>query len=239
MVVDGTVQDMTDGHPLFAFAFRSGRRRPLHDLEEFDVVTNDVDFVWVHLDLRDAAAQAWLRGRPWPPGVIETVVAPIQRGRLFIKPDMIYGHLRDFRDEPIGVTLQAGSLCVVISQRSIVTGRRLPLRSMAEVLRRLDAGTALPTSPFGLITEFLKALNDIGEGLLQEASERLSVIGSKVLRRQGAQHRDDILEIRRDSIQVARDIALVREWTAIRAFILVPPVTSSEQRLAYPNSSFD
>ncbi len=33
--------------------------------------------------------------------------------------------------------------------------------------------------------------------------------------------------------------ALVREWTAIRAFILVPPVTSSEQRLAYPNSSFD
>jgi hypothetical protein len=33
--------------------------------------------------------------------------------------------------------------------------------------------------------------------------------------------------------------ALVREWTAIRAFILVPPVTSSERRLAYPNLSFD
>src|ERR1700728_1921683 len=33
--------------------------------------------------------------------------------------------------------------------------------------------------------------------------------------------------------------ALVREWTAIRAFILVPPVTSSERRPAYPNLSFD
>jgi hypothetical protein len=37
----------------------------------------------------------------------------------------------------------------------------------------------------------------------------------------------------------AAQSALVREWTAIRAFIFVPPVTSSEQRLAYPNLSFD
>ena len=141
---DGVVQGMTDGHPLFAFAFRGGRRRPLRDLEEFDVATSDVDFMWVHLDLRDAAAQAWLRGRPWPRDVIETVAAPIQRGRLFVKPDMIYGHLRDFRDEPAAAILQADSLCVVISHRSIVTGRRLPLRSMAEVQRRLDAGIACP-----------------------------------------------------------------------------------------------
>src|SRR2546423_1407171 len=63
-----------------------------------------------HLDLSDAAAQAWLRRRPWPPDVVEMVAAPIQRGRLFIAPDRAYGHLRDFRDEPDAVTLQAGSL---------------------------------------------------------------------------------------------------------------------------------
>lgn len=38
---------------------------------------------------------------------------------------------------------------------------------------------------------------------------------------------------------VSLEGALVREWTAIRAFILAPPVTSSERRLAYPNLSFD
>jgi hypothetical protein len=38
---------------------------------------------------------------------------------------------------------------------------------------------------------------------------------------------------------VPRPPALVREWTAILAVILVPPVTSSERRLAYPNLSFD
>jgi hypothetical protein len=103
---------MTDDYPLFAFAFHGGRGRALRDYEEFDVATSDGDFMWVHLDLRDAAAQAWLRARPWPPDVIETVAAPIQRGRLFIKPDMIYGHLRDFRDETAAATLQAGSLCV-------------------------------------------------------------------------------------------------------------------------------
>lgn len=210
MQVHGAVQGMTDDHPLFAFAFRSKRGRPLRHLEELDVATSDVDFMWVHLDLRDAAAQAWLRTRSWPPDVIETVAAPIQRGRLFINPDMIYGHLRDFRDQTAAVTLQAGSLCVVASHRLMVTGRRLPLLSIEEVRRRVDAGIALPGSPFGLITEFFKALNDIGEGLLQVASDRLSAIESTVLRREGARHRDDILEIRRDSIQVARDMAYKR-----------------------------
>jgi Mg2+ and Co2+ transporter CorA len=143
---------MTDGSPLFAFAFRGGRGRALRELEDYDVTTSDVDFMWVHLDLRDVAAQAWLRARPWPPDVIETVAAPIQRGRLFIKPDMIYGHLRDFRDETAAATLQAGSLCVVASHRFIVTGRRLPLLSIEEVRRRIDAGTALPRSPPGSST---------------------------------------------------------------------------------------
>jgi len=80
-----------------------------------------------HLDLSDAAAQAWLRRRPWPPDVVEMVAAPIQRGRLFIAPDRAYGHLRDFRDEPDAVTLQAGSLCVVASRTLLVTGLRIPL----------------------------------------------------------------------------------------------------------------
>jgi zinc transporter len=209
MKAEAGVRQMIDGL-LFGFAFRGGRGRALRDLEEFDVAASDVDFMWVHLDLRDVAAQAWLRGRPWPPDVIETVAAPIQRGRLFITPDMIYGHLRDFRDEPGAATLQPGSLCVVASHRLIVTGRRLPLLSIEEVRRQVDAGTALPASPFGLITEFFKALNDIGEGMLQEANERLSAIGSKVLKREGSQYRGDILEIRRGSIQVARDMAYKR-----------------------------
>jgi hypothetical protein len=54
---------MSDGRPLFAFAFRAGVGRVLRDFAEADAAGNG-DFVWVHLDLRDAGAQAWLRGRP-------------------------------------------------------------------------------------------------------------------------------------------------------------------------------
>ena len=164
----------------------------------------------MHLDLRDATAQAWLSRRPWPRDVVETVAAPIQWGRLFITPDLIYGHLRDFRDEPGAGTLQAGSLCVVATRTLLVTGRRIPLLSVKELLRRVEAHTVLPASPCGLITEFFRALNDIGEGLLQQASERLSAMESKVLKRDGAGYREDILEMRRDSIRVARDMAYKR-----------------------------
>src|SRR5271167_2740082 len=106
---------MSDGRPLFAFAFRGGLGQTLRDLAEADAAAGKADFVWVHLDLRDAAAQAWLSGGPWPADVAETVAAPVQRGRLFITPDLVYGHLRDFRDGPDAATLEAGSLCVVAS----------------------------------------------------------------------------------------------------------------------------
>jgi zinc transporter len=164
----------------------------------------------VRLDLREVGTQACLRPRPWPPKIIEMLVAPLQRRRLFTTPDLIYGHLRDFRDEPGAITLQGGSLCIALSRTLIVPGRRIPLLSVNELRRRVEAQTALPASPFGLVTEFFKALNDTGEGLLQHASERLSTMGSMVLRRDGARHRDDILEMRRESIQVARDMTYKR-----------------------------
>ena len=196
--------------PLFAFAFHSGLGQSLPNLAEVDVTTGNPDFVWVHLDLGDPAAQAWLRRRPWPPDIVETVAAPIQLGRLFMAPDMVYGHLRDFRDEPDAVTLQAGSLCVVASRKLLVTGRRIPLRSVEEMRRRVEARTILPESPFGLITEFFRALNDIGEGLLQEATERLGAMELQVLKRRIAGSREEILEMRRESIRVARDMAYKR-----------------------------
>jgi zinc transporter len=118
--------------------------------------------------------------------------------------------LRDFRDEPGAGTLEAGSLCVVATRTLLVTGRRISLLSVKEVLRRVEAHTVLPASPCGLITEFFRALNDIGESLLQQASERRSAMESKVLKRDGAGYREDILEMRRDSIRVARDMAYKR-----------------------------
>ena len=204
------MQSVSDSRPVFAFAFRNGLGRALRDLAEAEVATGNADFVWVHLDLSDAAAQSWLSRCPWPPDVIEIVAAPIQRGRLFIASDLVYGHLRDFRDESDTVTLQAGSLSVVASRMLLVTGRRIPLRSVEELRRRVEARTIRPESAFGLITEFLRALNDIGEGLLQEATERLATTESMVLKRKGTGHREEILEMRRDSIQVARDMAYKR-----------------------------
>jgi len=215
---------------LFAFAFRGGLVEALRDFAQAEIEARNADFVWVHLDLREAAAQAWLRRRPWPPEIIEMVVAPIQRGRLFTTPDLVYGHLRDFRDEPGAVSLQAGSLCVVASRTLLVTGRRIPLLSVKELQCRVEARTVLPASPFGLITEFFKALNDIGEGLLQGASERLLAIGAKVLKRDGTDHRDHLVEMRRESILVARDMTYKR--TAMLEL-------TRERPALYPADEFD
>jgi len=200
---------MGNGGLVFAFAFRGGSRQAASDFAEAAAAAANADFLWVHLDLGDAAAQAWLRARPWPANVIEIVAAPIQRGKLFINSELIYGHLRDFRYAP-GDSLQAGSLSVVVSQRLLVTGRRIPLRSIGELRRRVESQTVRPANPYGLITEFFKALNDIGEDQLQKAGEHLRSMESKVLKRIGAEHREEILEMRRDSIEIVRDMTYKR-----------------------------
>jgi Mg2+ and Co2+ transporter CorA len=68
----------------------------------------------------------------------------------------------------------------------------------------------LPRSPFGLITEFFRALNDIGEIRLQEATERLRAMEANVLKRGASTHREGILEMQRDSIRIARDMSYKR-----------------------------
>jgi zinc transporter len=111
---------------------------------------------------------------------------------------------------PDAFTLQAGSLCVVASRKLLVTGRRIALLAVEEVRRRVEAQTVRASSPFGLITEFFRALNDIGEGRLQGATERLGAIESVVLKRNVRGQREGIFEMRRDSIRIARDMAYKR-----------------------------
>ena len=79
--------------------------------------------------------------------------AQIQRGRLFSTPDLLYGHLRDFRDEPDAATLQAGSPCIVASRTLVATGRRIPLLVSAIFLSATptvgDRGMNVGGIPFG------------------------------------------------------------------------------------------
>jgi len=49
-------QSMNARYPLFAFAFHGGLGQPLRDFAEAGLAMGDADFVWVHLDLGDAAA---------------------------------------------------------------------------------------------------------------------------------------------------------------------------------------
>jgi hypothetical protein len=71
--------------------------------------------------------------------VIEMVAAPVQRGKQFITRELIYGHLRDFRDGIDAAVPQASSLCVAALRKLLITGRRIPLLSTEELRRRVEA----------------------------------------------------------------------------------------------------
>src|SRR5262249_30310621 len=99
---------MSGDRPLVAHAIPGAPWHAPRTFAEVDAAASSTDFIWVHLNLSHTAAQAWLHCRPWPLDVVEIIAAPVQRGKLFITRDLIYGHLRDFRDETHVTGLQAG-----------------------------------------------------------------------------------------------------------------------------------
>jgi zinc transporter len=202
------------GKPLFAFGFLRGRSTAIADFEDVNAAvaanSRDVAFVWVHIDLGDAASRRWLLAQPQPAEALSAVAEPVQRGRLFSSDRVIYGHLRDLRRLPDGEPLQPGALCVLASERLVITGRRIPLRAVEELRDRIELGTIRVETPFSLLTEFFTALNDICENLLQQDSDRLRHITSGLAQSNLSSSGQVLLDMSNHATRIARDMAYKR-----------------------------
>lgn len=216
---------VSDNRPLFAYLFNDDSVSELPSFDDIDEARAGAGFVWVHLDVDNPAAMAWLNALPVPHDILEAVAEPTQRGRLFGTDTVIYGHLRDFRECPDGSELRGGALCVLMIDGLAVTGRRLPLRAVGRLRQRVADGTETLSSPFDLLTAFFSTLNDLAEKVLEVQSERLDDIRADLLRHEGNRHRETLLEMRRQAMLVERDMSY--KHAALRDLMLERPKMAS------------
>ncbi|MGF1560556.1 MAG: magnesium transporter CorA family protein [Geminicoccaceae bacterium] len=231
-MTDTDVSPQTDeARPLFGFAFREGWAEPLYDFAAIERAVETASFVWVHLDLGADASQQWLRQLPYPRDVLDAVSEPVQRGRLFAFDAVVYGHLRDLRVVKDDKHLRPGSLCILLTAKLVVSGRRIPLRAVEVLRQRIEAGAVTPSGPYALLAGFFNVLNEVTEDLIERATRRLSEIGAALLKRSGGQFRDELLEMRRDAIRLSRDMSYKR--VAMRELLQDKPPMASNQELRH------
>lgn len=218
--------------PLFGFRFSQAGAIALDYLPDpAETPTSDRHdtFVWVHLDLSNPPMVDWLMRLPVPLDVRQAVSRPIPRGRVFILNKMIYGQLRDLRaptaDEGDG--MQSGALSLLIMPGLVVTGRVRLLIAVEHLRERIIGGTAEVGSPIALLTEFFVSLNSVGEQLLDEASEYVGQLGTKMLNDHSFELRQQLVRKRAQGINLARDMAYKR--TAMLELLREsPPIAGPE-----------
>ncbi|MBK5571026.1 CorA family divalent cation transporter [Ensifer sp. SSB1] len=210
--------------PLFGFRFSQAgavvQEHYLPDPAETPASEQDDTFLWVHLDLSDPSMVDWLLRLAIPSDVREAVSRPIPRGRVFTLDTLIYGQLRDLRvptaDEGSG--RQSAALSLLIIPGLVVTGGVEPLTTVERLRERIVAGAAKVGSPISLLTEFFISLNLLGEQALDEASENVGQLGSRMLRSQRSfeqrhdlpRMRQQLLQTRVHAMNIARDMAYKR-----------------------------
>ena len=237
-----SVSDMTEERrepaPLFAFELTEASAQPLDRLPDPHRlhIRPEVGsaFVWVHVDLSRPGIADWLAHLPIEKEIVDAISTPVQRGRLFVENDLLYGQLRDVRrapEGPPGNARHGGALSVLIGPGLVITGRIKPLIVVERMRERLETSpTRGIASPFAWLTAFFAMLNSLGEEAVDQSSARLMSFEIEMLKGNMSERRDDVLAMHRAAMILAHDMAYKR--TSMLGFLeaQLPLASSAESR---------
>lgn len=237
-----SVSDMTKERraaaPLFAFELTEASAEPLDHLPDPNRLLIRPDdgsaFAWVHVDLSSPGIADWLAHLPIDKDIVGAISTPVQRGRLFVENDLLYGQLRDVRREPEGppgLAHHGGALSVLIGPGLVITGRIKPLIVVERMRNRLETNpTSGIATTFAWLTAFFAMLNSLGEEAIDQSSARLMQFEIEMLQGEMSERREDVLAMRRAAMILAHDMAYKR--TSMLGFLeaQLPLASSAESR---------
>ncbi len=167
--------------------------------------------LWLHLDLVDVRARAFLAALPALPEPARAALAEADAHvRLEEAGEAVFGALPDFHYErEDGAALATGLLRFALTPRLLVTARRHPLRAVHEALQRPAAATA-PEALAALLEAVVAELLRVTAGL----GDRLGRVEDAMLRPGAAGMRTELAALRRDALRLSRHFAPLAEVAA-------------------------
>lgn len=196
--------------PALVWAFRfhaDGRAEPL-DVDA--PVERRGGLLWLHINLSDARAAAWIAGSSLPALGKEAFGNHADHQQLHALDNCIAGVVSDLAQDFTGTDDSVHHLHFAITERVLVSGRHRPLTGAARTREALEHGHVRLTTVAAL---FELIVQKVAEGIgfyVDELSLGLDTIEDRLARGGVLERRGDLGRVRRTSVRVHREIAGLR-----------------------------
>ncbi len=209
---------------LCAYAFRPASAGRTIDAGEAaglvaGTATDQDVFVWLHFNLSNQASQRWLNQHLALPDAFFSGLQQTSSTRVEIAPGWIVAAFSDLTIFGPDAS-EAAPMVVFVSERTLVTARRTPLRSVDRLRESVRRGDPF-RSPVEL---FAHLLRDQESGLAQvvrEATDKVDDIEDRLIANQVASSRSTLGALRRLLVKVQRLLAPIP--SALFRLLAKPP----------------
>jgi len=165
------------------------------------------EFIWLHFDLTDASAQAWMKTHlALAPEFFEALQQGSRSTRIEDAEDTLIAVVNDVAYEFAFDPSEIATLWMSVSPRVAISARAHPLRSIDRLREAVKQGAR-----FGSSVELLNHLmNDQGDVLVRivrEATLKVDGIEDSLLRKRPAHQRAELGKLRRVLVRLQRLLA--------------------------------
>ena len=168
---------------------------------------DDADFVWLHFDLTDASAQAWMRSNL---ALAEEFFEALQQGsrstRIEDTKDSLVAVVNDVAYEFAFDPSEIATLWISVSRRLAVSARAHPSRSIDRLREAVKQGARLGSS-VDLLNHLMKDQSDVLVRIVREATPKVDSIEDSLLRGRLRRQRAELGRLRRVLVRLQRLLA--------------------------------
>jgi zinc transporter len=218
---------------LCGYVFTSEGSRPLDLAQAIEWLkappTRGSDFVWLHFDLSDASAEAWMQSHlPLPADFFDALRQGTRSTRIEDVQDQLLAIINDVAYEFAFDPSEIATLWMCASRSIAVTARSHPLRSIDRVREAVKRGRSFRSS-VELLRHLMDNQGDVMARIVREATVQVDSIEDRLLRGRLRHERAELSKLR--SVLVRLQRLLAPEPAAMFRLLRTPPPWMAAQDL--------
>lgn len=178
-------------------------------------------FVWLHLNLSHAGAEAWLRARA---GLSENFFEALHEGsrstRIERDSEGLFAVINDLTFDFSFDVSDVATLWLSVTPGLVISARRQPLRAVDRLRMAVKRGETLDSS-VALLDHLLRDQADELQRIVRQATGRIDDIEDALLAGQHERHMPEVSRLRRLMVRLQR--LLAPEPSALQRTLARPP----------------
>ncbi|HEX2449163.1 MAG TPA: CorA family divalent cation transporter [Methyloceanibacter sp.] len=207
---DGTADPAAKALPGLIAAFRINADGSAEELRVDQPIDAAQGWLWLHFNLADARACAFLKSSPeLPPVARELLIAPDGHQQLHANEACVYGVFADLVCGLDGATDEIGFLHFAMTERFFVTSRRQSLNALEATRRALRAGRRIET-PASLLETIIENMIETVESYSDGLAEDLDKVEERIMVAEASDQHQSLARVRKVAVRLHRQLATQR-----------------------------